>query len=46
MKDEKNRVRDLEIAALISCAAVAGFFVIYWYLQIEDVLALLKLAYG
>ena len=46
MTNKKNKVRDMEIAALISCTAVAGFFVIYWYLQIEDVLALLKLAYG
>jgi hypothetical protein len=46
MSNKKEKVRDLELAALISCTAVAGFFVVYWTLQIEDVLALLKMAYG
>jgi hypothetical protein len=46
MTDKKKKVLDLEIAAIISCTAVAGFFVIYWTLQIEDVLALLRMAYG
>lgn len=46
MNDKQKSTRDLELAALISCTTVAGFFLVYWYLQIEDVLALLKMAYG
>lgn len=46
MNDKKKSTRDMELAARISCTAVVGFFLVYWYLQIEDVLALLEMAYG
>ena len=49
MKSEKyspNNVRDRETAAIVSSTAILGFFLIYWTLQIQEVRAMLALAYG
>ncbi len=49
MKDNTNQqrqTRDLQLAALLTSVTVITFFVIYWVLQIEDVLEMLALAYG
>ena len=49
MKDNTNQqrqTRDLQLAAFLTSAAVITFFVVYWVLQIEDVLEMLALAYG
>ena len=45
-ENEKEITMDLEIAASIACIAIIGSFAVYWLMQIEDVLALLKMAYG
>ena len=49
MKDKTNqqrKTRDLQLAALLTSLTVITFLVVYWVLQIEDVLEMLALAYG
>jgi hypothetical protein len=38
--------RDLQLAALAASATIIGFFLVYWFLQIQDVREMLALAYG
>ena len=46
-QDEKySKIRDRETSALVASAAILGFFVIYWTLQIQEVREMLALAYG
>ncbi len=45
-KREQTKRRDEQLAALIAGAAVAVFFVWYWWGQIQSVIDLLRLAYG
>lgn len=44
--NDKKQTGDLQLAALLASATVITFFVIYWLAQIEDVRAMLALAYG
>ena len=37
---------DKETSALVAAATVIAFFAVYWFLQIQSVRELLKLAYG
>ena len=45
-KNSEDRLRDLKMATVIASTAILGFFVIYWSLQIQEVRAMLELAYG
>ena len=42
----KYKLSDKETAALVAAATVIAFFAVYWFLQIQSVRELLKLAYG
>jgi len=44
-KQTRHR-RDLQLAALLASVTVIGCFLVYWFVQIEDVREMLKLAYG
>jgi hypothetical protein len=41
-----DKQRDLQLAALAASATIVGFFLVYWFLQIQDVREMLALAYG
>jgi hypothetical protein len=44
--NQERTFRDQEMAAVVASAAILGFFVVYWILQIQEVRAMLALAYG
>ena len=39
-------LKDVELAAVAASAVVLTFMLIYWCIQIQDVLDMLELAYG
>ncbi len=41
-----KRRRDLRIAAVLSSGTLVLAFLVYWYLQVQDVRELLRMAYG
>ena len=43
---EKSRLKDEQLAAILSCASIAAFLIWYWTGQIQSVIELLRLAYG
>ena len=43
---EQSDSKDLQLAALISSGAIIVFFAVYWFVQIQDTLEMLELAYG
>ena len=38
--------KDIQIAALLASGAIIVFFLAYWFVQIQDTLEMLELAYG
>ncbi len=38
--------KDLQLAALVASATIVAGFLVYWLVQIQDVRAMLELAYG
>jgi hypothetical protein len=44
-QDPNQASRDLQLAALAASATIIGCFVVYWFLQIQDVREMLALAY-
>jgi hypothetical protein len=44
-KIDKRR-SDLRIAAVLSSGTLIVAFLVYWYLQVQDVRELLRMAYG
>jgi hypothetical protein len=38
--------KDLQLAALLASASILVFALVYWAIQIQDVLATLAMAYG
>jgi hypothetical protein len=42
----ETRRRDLRVSAALASAVVIGAFLVYWFLQIQDVRELLEMAYG
>ena len=47
-RDQNNNPedRDLVLSAIIASGSIATVFVMYWALQIQDVIELLEMAYG
>ena len=45
-KSEETKIKDDQTAALIVAEVFIAFSAIYWFLQIESVRELLRLAYG
>jgi hypothetical protein len=43
---KRDRMDDLELAALLAAAVVIVGFLGYWFVQIQDVREMLDLAYG
>ena len=43
---DKAQRRDLQMAALAASVTIVSFFLVYWFIQILDTLAMLELAYG
>lgn len=41
-----DKERDLQLAALVASATIIAGFLVYWLVQIQDVLEMLKMAYG
>ena len=46
MTDHENRLNDTELAALLASGTIILGFLIYWFVQIQDVREMLELAYG
>ena len=52
MSEEKNNpetgagLKDVELAAVAASATVLTFMLIYWIIQVQDMLDMLELAYG
>ncbi len=44
--NSKTRRKDLQLAALAASAMIVTFFLVYWFIQIQDAREMLKLAYG
>ena len=45
-KTSDNARKDAQLAAVIASSVIAVGFVIYWTIQIQDMLEMLALAYG
>ncbi len=43
---DQNKQKDLQVAALAASATIFAFFLVYWFVQIQDTLEMLELAYG
>jgi hypothetical protein len=42
----QSKSRDQQLAAIIASGAIMAFFVVYWFGEVQEVRAMLKLAYG
>jgi hypothetical protein len=42
----ENKQRDRQLAAVLAALTIIGFALIYWGIQIQDVLDTLAMAYG
>ena len=46
MDNNRTRRRDMQFAAFAASAAIVTFFLVYWFIQIQDTREMLKMAYG
>ena len=44
--ESSGGLKDVELAAVAASAVVLTFMLIYWFIQVQDVLDMLELAYG
>ena len=40
------QLKDVQLAAVAASATILTFLLVYWFVQIQDVREMLKLAYG
>jgi len=43
---EQQSTKDLQVAAVAASGTIIVFFLVYWFVQIQDVREMLDLAYG